>query len=90
MLASSAVAAVREILSPVSVPSFADLPEALTWWQTILAGVQAVGRVFLENPYLGGAFVMCVVCIIAARAMRTRRLAKHEAGIPLSNQVEVG
>lgn len=87
LLASSALAAVKELLAPVQVPQFTDLPSALTWWQTTLGGLNALGRCFLESPWLAGGFVTCLICIMVARARRAARVDRHVAGVPLSSQL---
>jgi uncharacterized protein (TIGR02594 family) len=87
VLASSALAAVKELLAPVQVPTFTSLPDALTWWQTVLAGLNALWRVALENPWLAGGFLTCLVCILVARAHKVARIERHAAGIPISSQV---
>jgi uncharacterized protein (TIGR02594 family) len=89
LLGSSALAAVKELLAPIQIPAFTDLPSALAWWQTALSGVQALGRVFVENPWLAGSALTCVVCILVARAWKSARVTKHVQGVPLSSQVEV-
>jgi hypothetical protein len=89
LLVSSAVAAAKELITPIDIPSFTDLPAAMSWWQTAFTAVNAAGKVFLENPWLGGSMVCCVFCVVVARVWRTKRVKKHQAGIPISSQVEV-
>jgi uncharacterized protein (TIGR02594 family) len=89
LLGSSALAAVKELLAPVQVPQFADLPAALSWWQMVISGGQAIWRVALDNPWLAGSLITCVVCILVARVWRSKRVEKHAAGVPISSQVEV-
>jgi hypothetical protein len=88
LLASSVTAAVQQLLAPVQIPTFTDVGSALSWWQTVLAGVQALSKLVLEAPYLSGAAVTCLACILVARAWRTARVNKHTSGVPISSQVE--
>lgn len=81
------VAAVKDLFGPVDVPKFADLKEGLDWWQTILGGANAVGRLFLDNPWLGGTLLVGGILILVGRQIKAARIAKHEAGVPLSAEV---
>jgi hypothetical protein len=80
-------AAVKELLAPVAVPEFTDLPAALDWWGVVLTGINAVGRLFLGSPWLAGGFLICLICILVARVWRKKRIEKHSSGIPISSQI---
>jgi uncharacterized protein (TIGR02594 family) len=81
------VAAVKELFGPVDVPKFADLKEGLDWWQMILGGANAVGKLLLDNPWLGGTLLVGGVLVLVGRQIKAARVAKHEAGVPLSAEV---
>lgn len=86
-IGSVILATVKEAIGPVDLPQFATLPESLTWWQTIIGGANAIGKLFLGNPWLAGTIFAGLICIVVGRRLKTRRLAKHKAGVPLSTQV---
>jgi uncharacterized protein (TIGR02594 family) len=81
------VAAVKELFGPVDVPKFADMKEGLDWWQMILGGANAVGKLLLDNPWLGGTLLVGGVLVLVGRQIKAARVAKHEAGVPLSVEV---
>ena len=81
------VATVKELLAPVQVPQFESLPDALTWWQTLFSGVSAVGGLIASHPWLAGTAIVGIVCVLIGRQLKSARLAKHQAGVPLSSQI---
>lgn len=81
------VATVKEIIAPVQVPQFASLPDALTWWQTVLGGLNAVARLAMEYPWIAGTGFVGLVLVLAGRALKNARVAKHAAGVPISAEV---
>jgi uncharacterized protein (TIGR02594 family) len=82
------IAAVKELLEPVQVPEFATLPEALTWYETVMRGLNAIGGLVLAYPWLAGTAFLGLVCILVGRRLKAKRLAKHAAGIPIAAEVE--
>ena len=86
-LLATIIAAVKELFGPVDVPKFVDLKEGLDWWQTILGGANAVGRLLLDNPWLGGTLLVGGILVLVGRQIKAARVAKHEAGVPLSAEV---
>lgn len=81
------VSAVKSLLEPVTVPEFGSLPEALTWWQQVLGGANALAGLVMAHPWLFGTGFVGLVLLLAGRRLKAARLAKHAAGIPLSAQV---
>lgn len=86
-IGSSILASIKSAFGPVEVPQFATLPEGLSWWQTILGGANAIGKLFLDHPWLFGTIFGGLICIMVGRSLKAARLAKHKAGLPLSSQV---
>ena len=83
------VATVKELLAPVQVPQFESLPDALTWWQTVLGGLNAVARLVMDHPWLAGTAVVGVACILIGRQLKKDRVEKHLSGVPISSQIPV-
>src|SRR5262245_28610751 len=88
VLAGAIVATIKELLAPVTVPQFPSLPEQLGFWQQVLGGVNAVGGLFLEHPYIAGCTILGIVAVLVGRQLKARRVAKHAQGVPLSVEVE--
>lgn len=84
---SSVVATIKSFLGPVEVPEFASVKESLDWWQMLLGGVNAVGKLVGAYPWLAGTTVVSLILIMAGRQLKARRLAKHVSGVPLSAEV---
>lgn len=82
------IAAIKELLAPITaVPQFADINEGLTFWQTVLGGANAVARLVLENPWLAGTVFVGLGMAWVGHTIKAARVAKAEAGVPLSAQV---
>jgi uncharacterized protein (TIGR02594 family) len=81
------VATVKELLEPVKVPEFATMPDALTWWETVLRGLNAIGALVAAHPWLAGTAVVGIVCVLVGRSLKTARVDKHAAGIPIAAEV---
>lgn len=83
----SIIAAFNSVFGKVEVPHFADLKEGLSWWQEILGAANAVGDLVLAHPWLGGTLLVGGVLVLIGHQIKAARVAKHEAGVPLSSQV---
>lgn len=81
------IATVKSLLEPITVPEFGSLPEALSWWQQVLAGANALVGLVMAQPWLFGTGFVGLVLLLAGRRLKAARLEKHAAGIPLSSQV---
>ncbi len=81
------LATAQSMLGPVEVPQFKTLPESLSWWQTLLGGANAVGNLVAAHPWLAGTLVVGLMCVMVGRRLKAARVAKHEAGVPLSAEV---
>jgi len=82
------IAAIKEMFEGIpSIPHFASIPEGLTFWQQTMEGASAVGRVFLANPWLAGAIIGGLVLATVGHSIKAARVAKAEAGMPLSSAV---
>ncbi len=86
-LIPSLIAGAKEVFGPVAVPHFADLKEGLGWWQEILGACNAIGRLVLENPWLGGTCIVGGILVLAGKSLKDARVAKAATGIPLSVEV---
>jgi hypothetical protein len=86
-----AVAALKELINAATaVPDFSSLPEQLTWWQTVIGGTNAVGRLVLDNPWLAGTVIAGIVLAWVGHTIKKHRVAKAAAGAPLSSQMAAG
>jgi uncharacterized protein (TIGR02594 family) len=83
---SALVATIKELLAPVQVPQFAALPDALTWWQSIMGGANAVWSLVAANPWLAGTVIVGIICVLAGRQLKSKRVEKHAAGVPISSE----
>jgi len=82
------IAAIKELLAPITaVPAHADINESLSWWQTVLGGANAVGRIVMENPWLAGCVFGGLTLAWVGHTIKKSRVAKAAAGIPLSTAV---
>ena len=81
------VATARELLAPVAVPQFTSLPEQISWWSTVLEGINALGRLVGGHPWLAGSVFGGVVLVLIGRRLKAARLEKHAAGVPISAEV---
>lgn len=82
------IAAIKELLAPITaVPAHADITESLTFWQQVLGGANAVGRIVLENPWLCGCVAGGLFLAWVGHTIKKARVAKAAAGIPLSTAV---
>jgi uncharacterized protein (TIGR02594 family) len=82
-----AIATVQNMLGPVEVPSFKTLPESLSWWQTLLGGANAVWNLVAAHPWLAGTAFLGILAVLVGRQLKAARLAKHQAGVPISAEV---
>lgn len=87
LLVTSVMGVIQEMTGPITVPTFTSLPETLTWWETVLRGLNAIGTLAIAHPYLAGGAVLAIVAWLVGRRLKAARVAKHAAGIPLSAQV---
>lgn len=85
---SAVVATVQSFLGPVEVPQFSSMPESLDFWQSVLGGFNAIAKIVIANPWLAGTVVVSLGCVVVSRILKSKRVAKHAAGVPLSAQVE--
>jgi uncharacterized protein (TIGR02594 family) len=83
----AAIATVKELLAPVQVPSLPSLPEQLSWYSTLLSAAGSVWELIAAHPWLAGTVLIGIGCVLVGRRMKAARLAKHEAGVPLSVEV---
>ena len=81
------IAAVKDWFGGVSIPHFQTLPEGMTFWQQTLEGANAVARVAGDNPWIAGTIASGVVMAWVGHTIKAARVAKAEAGIPLSSEV---
>lgn len=79
------VAAIKELLYPITqVPQFSNINDGLSFWQTVLGGVNAVGKTFMDNPWLGGTVAAGLVLGWIGHTIKRARVDKAKAGVPLS------
>lgn len=82
------IAAFKDVFgSAVEPPTFVDLPEQLTWWQSILGGANALFSLIADNPWLAGTTIVGVVLALVGYQLKTARVAKHKAGVPIAAEV---
>ena len=81
------IATAKELLAPVAVPQFTSLPEQISWWSTVLEGINALGRLVGSHPWLAGSVFGGVVLVLIGRRLKAARLEKHAAGVPISAEV---
>lgn len=83
-----AIAAASEILKPITTPpKLENIGETLTFWQQTIGGVNAVGKLVLENPWLAGTCIVGLFLAWLGSTIKKNRVAKAEAGVPLSAEV---
>jgi uncharacterized protein (TIGR02594 family) len=85
---SGIMGAVASMFGPVQVPQFADVSDGLSWWQTVLGGINAIGKLVLDHPWIAGTILGGAFLVFVGHQIKAARLAKHSAGVPLSSQVE--
>ena len=83
----TAIAVAHQVLGPPAAPEFTSLPESLTFWQSVLEGAYAVANLVLAHPWLAGTVILGLLCLWTGHRLKAARLAKHEAGMPLSVEV---
>lgn len=81
------LATAQSMLGPVEVPQFKTLPESLSWWQTLIGGVNAVANLVAAHPWLAGTLVVGLMCVMVGRKLKADRVAKHSAGVPIAAEV---
>jgi uncharacterized protein (TIGR02594 family) len=69
------------------VPKFASLPEGLTWWQSVLGGVNAVANYALAHPWLAATVFAGLALWGLSRIEKRGRVQEHAAGIPIAAEV---
>ena len=79
---------VSAVVAPMlAMPSFGNVNEGLSFWQTLLGGANAVGKVVLDNPWLAGSLGLGLGAYWVGNSIKAARVAKAAAGVPLSNQI---
>jgi hypothetical protein len=78
---------VTGIFGPVDVPTFASLPEGLSWWQSVLGGVNAIASYAVAHPYLALTLIGGLALWGFSRLEKTGRVSEHAAGIPIAAEV---
>ena len=68
----------------LQVPQFAGLPEGLTWWQSVLGGLNAIGGYVAAHPYLGLTAIVGLGLWALSRRIKAKRVVKHAAGVPIA------
>lgn len=81
------LSAVESMLGPATVPDFKSLPEGLSWWQSVISGFQALGKLFLDHPWLAGLLVVALGLAALGHWVKKARVARHAAGLPIASQV---
>lgn len=82
------IAVFKEMFAAVpEVPQITSIPEGLTFTQQLMEGANAVGRLVLENPWLAGTVFVGLGMAWVGHTIKAARVAKAEAGVPLSAQV---
>lgn len=81
------LATIKSMLEPVQVPQFSSLPDAMTWWQTVLGGLNALAGLVLDHPWLAGTAFVGLLLVLAGRSLKVNRVAKHAAGVPISAEL---
>lgn len=81
------IASIKSMFGPVEVPEFASMTDSLSFWQSILGGVNAVGSLIGAHPWLAGTTVVGLLCVLVGNQIKAARVAKHQAGVPLSSEV---
>lgn len=80
--------ATASVVGPMTVmPEFSNINEGLTFWQTLMGGVNAVGKLVLDNPWLAGSLMGGMLLAWIGHALKAQRVAKAAAGVPLSVEV---
>jgi hypothetical protein len=80
-------ATIQSAFGPVEIPQFKALPEGLSWWQSVIGGVNALWKLVIAHPWLVGTLIASLVFVAVGHRIKARRLEKHKAGVPLSSQV---
>jgi uncharacterized protein (TIGR02594 family) len=75
------------IFGPVDVPTFASLPEGLSWWQAVLGGANVIAGYVVAHPYLALTLVGGLALWGFSRMEKSGRVAEHQAGIPIAGEV---
>jgi uncharacterized protein (TIGR02594 family) len=85
VVGSTVATVAREMVAYVpDVPRFETISDGLTWTQTILEGANAVARVVLANPWLGGLILAGALLAWIGHGFKKARIRKAMAGVPLS------
>jgi uncharacterized protein (TIGR02594 family) len=78
---------VANMFGPPDVPTFATLPEGLTWWQTVLGAANGIWGYAVDHPYLAATLVAGLALWGISRIEKAGRVAEHAAGIPIAAEV---
>lgn len=78
---------ISNLFGPPDVPKFASLPEGLTWWQSVIGGVNAIYGYAAAHPMLVATLVAGLGLWTFSRMEKTGRVAEHAAGIPIAAEV---
>lgn len=82
------IAVIKEMFGAVpDVPTFASIPEGLTFTQQVMEGANAVAQLAFGNPWLAGTIIGGGILAWIGHSIKRARVAKAEAGIPLSAAV---
>jgi len=84
-----AVAAAKELLAPITTPpKMENIGEALTFWQQTIGGINAVGALVADNPWLAGTCIAGLMLAWLGHTIKKQRVARAAAGVPLSAELE--
>lgn len=78
---------VTGMFGPIDVPTFATLPEGLSWWQTILGTANGIADYALAHPWLAATIIAGLALWGISRLEKTGRVAEHATGIPIAAEV---
>lgn len=82
------IAAAKELLAPITaVPKIENINDGFSYWQQVIGGANAVAKLALENPWLAGTVFCGLVLAWLGHTIKAARVAKAEAGVPLSSEV---
>lgn len=81
------IASIQSFFGPVAVPDFKNVQEGLTFWQSILGGFNAIGSLIGAHPWIAGTILVGGLCVMVGHKIKAARIAKHQAGVPLSAEV---
>jgi uncharacterized protein (TIGR02594 family) len=86
-IVTSVVEAVSALTGPLDVPAHKSLPEGLSWWQSVLGGVNAIAKYFIAHPFLFVAVVGGLGLLVWAQRQKWGRVAENAAGVPIAAEM---